>query len=158
MRNRSKLFNSEKQKGNPWIKIRVFWSMYLSTSFLKNLSFCAWHICLCTRQTLLLGTTWVLQLTGSPVPLATATNLSRRPLHFSLSFVPFSFFLLLHLRLGYSLFNYGIFIKLSINQILQYLKNIIWYKKLSSGINICSYLIGSFQKILEEISTHIIWV
>jgi len=25
--------------------------MYLSTSFLQNLSFCVWHIWLCTRQT-----------------------------------------------------------------------------------------------------------
>jgi len=29
------------------------------------------------------------------------------------------------------------------------------YKTLSFGVNICSYLIGSFQKFLEEILTHI---
>jgi len=28
------------------------------------------------------------------------------------------------------------------------------YKTLSFGINICSYLIGSFQNFLEEILTH----
>jgi len=63
---------------------------------------------------------------------------------------------------GYFLFNCGIFIKLSISQIglLQSLKIIIcykklsWYKKLSFGINICSYLIGSFQNFLKEILTH----
>jgi len=33
-------------------------------------------------------------------------------------------------------------------------KIIIWYKKLSFGINICSCLIGSFQNFLEEILTH----
>ena len=40
-------------------------------------------------------------------------------------------------------------------------ENIIWYKKIiiwctnfSLGIIICSYLIGSFQKFLEEILTH----
>jgi len=27
----------------------------------------------------------------------------------------------------------------------------IWYKKLSSGLSVCSYLIGSFRNILEEI-------
>jgi len=36
-------------------------------------------------------------------------------------------------------------------------KFIIWNKKLSFGINICSYLIGSFQNFLEEILTHIFW-
>jgi len=54
------------------------------------------------------------------------------------------------------LFICGIFIKLSIYQILQSLKIIIWYKKLSFGISrpICSYLIASFQNFLEEILTH----
>jgi len=33
-------------------------------------------------------------------------------------------------------------------------KIIIWYKKLSFGTNICSYLIGSFQNFLEGILTH----
>jgi len=28
---------------------------------------------------------------------------------------------------------------------------IMWYKKLSFGINVCSYLIGTFQNFLEEI-------
>ena len=84
---------------------------------------------------------------GSLVP-----NLSRRPLHFlsALSFLTFSFFLLLHLNTS---FNCGIFIKLSINQIPQSLKIIIWYKKLSFGITIRSYLIRSFQNFLEEILT-----
>jgi len=31
---------------------------------------------------------------------------------------------------------------------------IIWYKKLSFGINISSYLIGYFQNFLDEILTH----
>jgi len=31
---------------------------------------------------------------------------------------------------------------------------VIWHKKLSSGVSICSYLIGSFRNILEEILTH----
>ena len=63
---------------------------------------------------------------------------------------------------GYFLLNCGIFIKLSINQIglLQDLKIIIrhkklsWYKKLSFGINIRFYLIGSFQNFLVKVLTH----
>ena len=34
------------------------------------------------------------------------------------------------------------------------IKKFILYKTLSFGINICSYLIGSFQNFLEEILTH----
>ena len=34
------------------------------------------------------------------------------------------------------------------------IKIFILYKALSFGINICSYLIGSFQNFLEEILTH----
>ena len=34
------------------------------------------------------------------------------------------------------------------------IKIFILYKTLSFGINICSYLIGSFQNFLEEILTH----
>ena len=44
--------------------------------------------------------------------------------------------------------------KLSINQIPQSLNIIIWYKKLSFGITIRSYLIRSFQNFLEEMLTH----
>jgi len=50
----------------------------------------------------------------------------------------------------YFLFNCGIFIKLSEYQILQSLKIIIWYKKLSFGARICSDLIGSFQNIWKK--------
>jgi len=62
--------------------------------------------------------------------------------------------------LGYFLSNCGTFIKLSINQIPQSLNVIIWYtklclRKLSFGINTCSYFIGSFQNVLEKILTTI---
>jgi len=80
----------------------------------------------------------------------------------SLSYYSFFLYSSFAAPLGYFLFNCGIFIKLSINQIglLQSPKIIIWYeklswyKKVSFGINICSYLIRSFQNFLEEVLTH----
>jgi len=84
-----------------------------------------------------------------------------RSIHAALLII-FSSFLSFAAPLGYFLLNCGIFIKLSINQIglLQSLKimmwhiKLSWYKKLSFGINICSYLLGSFQNFLEEVLTH----
>jgi len=80
----------------------------------------------------------------------------------SLGYYSFFLFLSFAAPVGYFLLNCGIFIKLSLNQIglLQSLKIIIWHKKLSwhkklhFGINICSYLIGSFQNFLEGVLTH----
>jgi len=77
----------------------------------------------------------------------------------SLAYYSLFLFLSFAAPIGYFLLNCGIFIKLSINQmgLLQSLKIIIWhkklswYKKLSFSINICYYLIGSFQNFLEEI-------
>jgi len=51
----------------------MFQSRYLSTSFLRNLGFCVWHICLCTRHTLLLWTTWVLEAALSSCRLTRTT-------------------------------------------------------------------------------------
>ena len=48
----------------------------------------------------------------------------------NLSFCTWYIFLLFADPLGYFLFSFGIFIKLSINQVLQSLKIIIWYKKI----------------------------
>jgi len=99
---------------------------------------------------------------GSQIPPETATNLSRRPLHFSSAFILSSFFLLLHL----DIFCLPVAFSKNYHQILQPLRIIIWhkiltfglniicYKMLWFGINICYYLIGSFQKFLEDILTH----
>jgi len=60
--------------------MNVLKHVFINFIFTK-LEFSVWHICLCTRQPLLLLTTWVLEAAlssvGSPIPLATTTNLSR---------------------------------------------------------------------------------
>jgi len=55
----------------------------------------------------------------------------------------------------YFLFNCGVFIKLSIFQVLQSLKIIIWYKTLSFGLSRLFALIWwVFSELLDEILTH----
>jgi len=107
--------------------------MHLSTSFLQNLSFVYGTSAYAHGYYQQLG---CLQL---HFPLsAHQYQLKQQQIypgdlyifHQSLSFL----FLLFAAALGYFLYNCGIFIKLSIYQILQCLKIIIWYKKLPSGI------------------------
>ena len=59
----------------------------------------------------------------------TSTKSVEETFTFFVSFILSSFFLLFAAPLGHFLFNCGIFIKLSINQMLQSLNIIIWYEK-----------------------------
>jgi len=73
----------------------MFQSRYLSTSFLRNLGCCVWHICLCTRQTLLLWTAWVLEAALSSCRLTSTTCYSNKSVQETFTFFVrlYSFFL-----------------------------------------------------------------